>query len=686
MDEIKFIVARLNEAPFEKNTTLVELDNLSPVDLLQLVNDIFGELDPVQKKNVRDEDEQDRSQRMLEFTLVLNYKHGLSQEAFIAQFTKGSSTVLHPLLFWLLSNLKKVKLRAYLAKYLRDIPHIPEEFYTDNTFGPQWENFQRLQAEFRTIHKEVTGLRKTAMKPKALSKEMQQLQTEREQLIARLKKIKNRVYEGESKIEDFDQVLVSTQNLRKAQEEESNLANTLQDVKKRLIRAEGRKAKLMKQLRSLEKAQNSHTSVQQSFKRLAREVQDQRVYLNETLDTQHGEHTKKFTELERTTLSEPITLDELDDLEQNVNALQNQIRHLTELREKQLSTSEVKRMQRYYAAKESEREELQEQLEQAEEDARDYEDDLRLLENDLNSLQADSTEVKSEAEIRAFMDDIKLKSQRWMKCQSTMSNGKSELEVLNNTKHILEAQAEDLEAFNEKLEKEMGVEGFREQRKELDNLAELSEAVNMDKGAALNQMSALSKKTKIMLDKRKVKLAPAITKLGKKRTEHEAIDRAYQKEKREYDSVAVHLETERMDLETDVNSSFQAIQDEESSFHYMQTAGHLTAVRAQLVSLEAELQTDSDQRLNTQFSCYQDMFDRFVSGQEAEAKALRLEKKSVRENHADNVRQRQLYLHLAALMDKKLAVKKDQVRKEKDEYLSGAMDLSEMGVDRIVLE
>lgn len=56
MESIQFIVSRLNQAPFSKNLRLVDFDELSTNDLLQLVNECFEKMDGDMKGDVRDEE------------------------------------------------------------------------------------------------------------------------------------------------------------------------------------------------------------------------------------------------------------------------------------------------------------------------------------------------------------------------------------------------------------------------------------------------------------------------------------------------------------------------------------------------------------------------------------------------------------------------------------------------------
>ncbi len=55
MNEIAFIVDTLNRPPFEKQLTIVDFAQKSPVELLQIVNDVFAFIDESQRRDIRAE-------------------------------------------------------------------------------------------------------------------------------------------------------------------------------------------------------------------------------------------------------------------------------------------------------------------------------------------------------------------------------------------------------------------------------------------------------------------------------------------------------------------------------------------------------------------------------------------------------------------------------------------------------
>ena len=45
-DQVKFIVEKLQNEPFKKSLNFINFDNMQGNNLLQLLNDIFAEIDP----------------------------------------------------------------------------------------------------------------------------------------------------------------------------------------------------------------------------------------------------------------------------------------------------------------------------------------------------------------------------------------------------------------------------------------------------------------------------------------------------------------------------------------------------------------------------------------------------------------------------------------------------------------
>ena len=74
-DVVQVIVGKLNQDPFNKGLTLVSFDKKSPIDLIQILQDVIEEVSEDQRINLsRDELPEQTAQRMFDFLWVLKYK------------------------------------------------------------------------------------------------------------------------------------------------------------------------------------------------------------------------------------------------------------------------------------------------------------------------------------------------------------------------------------------------------------------------------------------------------------------------------------------------------------------------------------------------------------------------------------------------------------------------------------
>ena len=55
-EQVKFVISKLNEAPFNKKFNLISFDALRPEQLLQVLFDTLAYVDPKAKSDLRNED------------------------------------------------------------------------------------------------------------------------------------------------------------------------------------------------------------------------------------------------------------------------------------------------------------------------------------------------------------------------------------------------------------------------------------------------------------------------------------------------------------------------------------------------------------------------------------------------------------------------------------------------------
>jgi intraflagellar transport protein 81 len=199
------------------NLSLVEFDDLAPLELLELLNKLLGHLDSQHSAVDIQRETQDKTQeRICGFLKVLGYPSDFNPN-FQRDVVHGEKRTVQHLLFWLVSKLPELQRRAYTAKFLVPL-EIPDEFLADEEMRETYQAYKDLQAEFQATHQNVDQIRAESMNPGELKKEIGQLEQEKEQLLTKINLFKNK-----SNKADFQALLEATSKLRKEQEQDAKL-------------------------------------------------------------------------------------------------------------------------------------------------------------------------------------------------------------------------------------------------------------------------------------------------------------------------------------------------------------------------------------------------------------------------------------------------------------------------------
>ena len=215
------IVSLLNKAPFSRDLSLVAFDEMSPYDLLCLLNSIFIHLDKRHKVDMRDESQAAMSSRMLEFVQIMKYPipgGAARSQDFIQEVVMGQRRTVYPLLHYFLSKRPQLEKRAYLAPFLVPI-EVPQQMMLDTTVNSVYQQYRNVQKEFSEIHRAYDSMRGSSMAPSELQREIKQLGAEREQLKDKIESMREKTKD----MRGFAEIHGITAGLRKEQEEEARL-------------------------------------------------------------------------------------------------------------------------------------------------------------------------------------------------------------------------------------------------------------------------------------------------------------------------------------------------------------------------------------------------------------------------------------------------------------------------------
>jgi intraflagellar transport protein 81 len=150
-NEIKQIVDGLNREPFNLGLSLVDFDDKSPFELVELMNSVLGELDETQQASKHpDETPEAHNERVCGFLTVLGFPSDFNP-SFKRDLKQGDKKTISNILFWILQRPQDLKRIAYTAKFLVEF-QIPDEFQMDEEIREQQATYKQLQAEFTAAH------------------------------------------------------------------------------------------------------------------------------------------------------------------------------------------------------------------------------------------------------------------------------------------------------------------------------------------------------------------------------------------------------------------------------------------------------------------------------------------------------------------------------------------------------
>lgn len=133
MSELQLIVEQLNREPFRLGLTLVAFDEKGSFELLQILNEVFVEIDATKHKvDLRNEADEVRAHRYLEFLQLLKFPLPRDLEGFRDALAHGDRQVVYAILYWALKSLPGHKKRAYLGRFLAPL-NVPQEYFGNDS-------------------------------------------------------------------------------------------------------------------------------------------------------------------------------------------------------------------------------------------------------------------------------------------------------------------------------------------------------------------------------------------------------------------------------------------------------------------------------------------------------------------------------------------------------------------------
>ncbi|NXG24847.1 IFT81 protein, partial [Grallaria varia] len=674
-DQMQFIVEKLNQEPFRKNYNLISFDSLEPLQLLQLLSDVLGEIDPKHAVDIREELPEQTAKRMLSLLGILKYKPPGSVSdlsAFRQGLVTGSKPVIHPVLHWLLQRTNELKKRAYLARFLVKL-EVPAEFLQDDTVADINTQYEELMEAFKNLHKEHEQLKTSGLSTAEIRRDISAMEEEKDQLVKRVERLKKRV----ETVQNHQRMLEIARQLRLEKEREESLAQQKQEQKSQLFHAEQRLQRAQLQLKEMQEAV-ADSKPESLMKKLEEELNFNSYLVTEKLPREL-ESKKASVYLLQKVMAEPaLTQSDLTALQSEINGINAQMNQLIEKRMIKYEPTDSKfSMYRQQASiiarkKEAKAEELQAAREE-----------LARLERQAQhrSTQAhgpEGSEVLTEDELKQYVNKLRSKNTLYKKKRLEIAEITAECGILQRTEELLRQRHEAIQQQLQSTEEKKGISGYSYTQEELERVSAVKSEMDEMKGQTLDNMSEMVKKLNAVVAEKKASLAPVIKELRQLRQKCQELTQECDEKKIQYDSCAAGLESNRSALEQEVKGLLEECAQEESNYHYVNCMKRTLEVQLQRAKeeLKAYVCPDPQERRRA----VREQYTRMILEQENLGKKLREKQKVVRESHGPNMKQMKMWQDFEQLME----CKRECFQKQQNQAAIGQV-IQEGGKDRLVL-
>ncbi|NXY45030.1 IFT81 protein, partial [Ceuthmochares aereus] len=674
-DQIQFIVEKLNQEPFRKNFNLITFDSLESVQLLQLLSDVLGEIDPKHAVDIREELPEQTAKRMLSLLGILKYKPPGSisdLSAFRQGLVTGSKPVIHPVLHWLLQRTSELKKRAYLARFLVKL-EVPAEFLQDDTVADTNKQYEELMEAFKNLHKECEQLKTSGLSTAEIRRDISAMEEEKDQLIKRVERLKKRV----ETVQNHPQMLEIARQLRLEKEREESLAQQKQEQKNQLFHAEQRLQRAQLQLKEMHHAV-ADSKPESLMKKLEAEINFNSYLVTEKIPRELESKKNSVYFLQKVVAEPAMSQSDLNVLEIKINEVNAQINQLMEKRMMKYEPIDSKfSMYRQQASIISRKKETKaEELQAAKEEMSSIE--RQMLQKTSQAQELEGSEVLKGDEFKLYVNKLRSKSTFYKKKRLEIAEITAEYGILQRTEELLKQRHETIQQQLQAIEDKKGISGYSYTQEELERVSAVKSEMDEMKGQTLDNMSEMVKKLNAMVAEKKASLAPVIKELRQLRQKCQELTQECDEKKIQYDSCAAGLESNRSTLEQEVKGLLEECAQEESNYRYINCMKRNLEIQLQRAKEEMKAYVSSDPQERRK--AIREQYTRMILEQENLGKKLREKQKVVRESHGPNMKQIKMWQDFEQLME----CKRECFLKQQNQTAIGQV-IQEGGKDRLVL-
>ncbi|XP_014665305.1 PREDICTED: intraflagellar transport protein 81 homolog [Priapulus caudatus] len=673
-ERLKYIVQELNKPPFTKNYNLISFDALEPMQRLQVLNDIFAELDPKNKLDIRQEAADQTAVRMFAVLRALKYKPEEDVNTFRQGLVQGDKSVVYAIMQWCFQRMPELKQRAYLAKFLVKT-EVPPEVQQDDEVHMVTGQYSELMETFKEVHKDHEALASSGFSTADIKKDIENMDEEKEQITKRVERVKKKVENTPNK----DAMLGVARNLRTEKEREVELTSQRQEQTNALMLAEQRTQRIQQQLKDMRHA-GIKTTPEDLMQQLEEETKTNQYLVEQKYPKEIASLQAICTDLQKVASVPAMGQSDLDELNKMIKDLNAQINQLIEKKMLETNDPEDKTaLFRQQAAMVSRKKEAAaNKLEEARHELSQLETDLEEKKSSLKEL--DVGDVLRGDDFKRYVAKLRVKNNEYKKKRTELSEVRAEVGILTRSEEILRERDGEIMTDLRRSEEKHGVAGFTDTQEELEQVSAVKSQLDEEKGKTLENISGMVQELHAKIAGKKTSLTPIIKQLRPMRQKCQELTHEFDDKKATYDALATKLESSRSQLEQDVKSLWDEYNGLESKFHLLSCQGEILSVQERKVESEIQAALDPQAKRNS----FREQYNRVIAEQEAVGKQLREKQKSIRDNHDGNVKQVKMWTDFLHLMEGKQRIS--------EQHLEGKGDMSHVSssagnesADRFVL-
>ena len=326
-----------------------------------------------------------------------------------------------------------------------------------------------------------------------------------------------------------------------------------------------------KRLSELKKNSIRNQSAEQILSKLqndVKELNERKDQLDNTINEKeiHLEKLQSWDSNDRITTDDDVyqKKDDVHQLEDQIAIVQDKLDAALERNTKlvvfrQASTMALKK----YREKEDEVEKLQEELRRLSKHMEEKDNELKA-----QGKSSSNNNKLGTKDLKKYGAVVREKIEKYKKMREELSNLRAELIVLQRTEQILKSRHKNLDEFLIELEKQRGIEGYRETQRQMIEMTEKTAEIDQLKGSTLEDISQMVEQITREFKNKQTQLQPLIQELKNVRQEYMDVESIYQEKRIVYDKVAINLDMEKQSLEKECNN-FQVMIYLYNSIYYM---------------------------------------------------------------------------------------------------------------------